>query len=64
MALEEMLEERFQANGTLNRFIHFADFVTGEFFPAGADGSIVAQALEKKFDLAKRKAHVAGEANE
>ncbi len=64
MALEEMPEERFQAKRTLNRFIHFADFAMGEFFPAGANRRVVAQAVEKEFDLAEGEAHVAGEANE
>jgi hypothetical protein len=64
VALEEMLEERFQAKGTLNRFIYFADFVMSEFFPTGANRSVVAQAVEKEFDLAEGEAHVAGEANE
>src|SRR6267143_3147091 len=59
-----MLEERFQAKRTLHRFIQFADFVMGEFFPAGANRSVVAQAAEKEFDLAEREAHVTGEANE
>ena len=36
----------------------------GEFFPAGADGGIAAQAMEKQFDLAEGEAYVAGEANE
>ena len=59
-----MLEERFQAKRTLNRFIHFADFAMGEFFPARANRSVVAQTVEKEFDLAEGEAHVAGEANE
>jgi hypothetical protein len=62
--LEEMLEERFQAKRTLNHFIHFADLVMGEFLPAGADGGIVVQAVEKEFDLAEGETHFAGEANE
>ncbi len=64
MALEEMLEERFQAKGTFNGFLNFADFVMGEFFPARTNRSIVAQTVEKEFDLAKGEAHFAGEANE
>jgi len=64
VALEEMLEERFQAKRTLNGFLHFVDFVMGEFFPAGANRSLVAQAVEKQFDFAKAEAHLAGEANE
>jgi hypothetical protein len=64
VALEEMLEERFQAKRTLNRFVYFADFVMSEFSPAGANRSVVAQAVEKEFDLAEGEAHVAGEANE
>ncbi len=64
MALEEMLEERFQAKGAFNGFLNFADFVMGEFFPARTNRSIVAQAVEKEFDLAEGEAHFAGEANE
>ncbi len=62
--MEEMLEERFQAKRTFNGFLNFTDFVMGEFFPAGANRSVVAQALEKEFDLAEAEAHVAGKANE
>ncbi len=59
-----MLEERFQTKRTLHRFIKFTDFVMSEFFPAGANRSVVAQAAEKEFDLAEGETHFAGEANE
>ena len=62
--MEEMPEERFQAKRTLNRFIYFADFVVSEFFPAGADGGVVAQAMEEEFDLAEGEAHFTGETDE
>jgi hypothetical protein len=54
-ASEEMLQERFQAEGTPNCFINFVDFVMSEFLPAWADRSVVAQAVEKEFDLAEVK---------
>ena len=64
VASEEMLEERFQAGGTLYRFINFVDLAVGEFFPAWADRGVVAQAVEKESDLAEGEAHFAGETDE
>ena len=64
MAAEEALEEGFQFEGTGDRLIDFGDFSGGEFFPAGADGSIVAEAAEEELDFSKCEAHVAGKADE
>ena len=51
-ALEEMLEKRFQTEGTLDTVVDFADLAVSKFFPARANGGVVAQAVEEKFDFA------------
>jgi hypothetical protein len=60
-AMEQILEEGFQAEGTLDVVLNFGDFAMSEFFPAGADGSIVAEAAKKKLDFGEREAHIASE---
>jgi len=61
-ALEEMLEERFQTEGTLDGVVDFADLAVSEFSPARADGRVVAQSMEEEFDFAQGEAHFTGEA--
>ena len=63
VAAEEALEEGFELEGTGDVLLDFDEFSGGEFFPAGADGSIVAEAAEEKFDFGESEAHVAGEAD-
>jgi hypothetical protein len=63
-AMEQMLEEGFETEGTLDGVLDFGDFAMGEFFPARADGSVVAEAVEKELDFGKGKAHFAGETDE
>ncbi len=44
--------------------IDFAELTGGEFFPAGAYRSVIAEAAEEKLDLAEGEAHVGGEADQ
>ena len=63
-ALEEMLQKRLQAQRTRDAFIELGNLVMSEFFPARADGGIVTQAVEEKFDLVESEPHFPGEADE
>jgi hypothetical protein len=63
-AVQEMLEEGFEAQRALKIFIDLSDLPMGQFFPARADGGIVAEAVEEELDLAEGEIHVAGEADE
>lgn len=63
-ALEEMLEKRFQTEGTLDTVVDFADLAVSQFFPTRTNGGVVAQAVEEKFDFAEGKAHFTGEADQ
>jgi len=42
----------------------FDEFPRGEFFPARADGDVVAETVEEELDFGKRETHVGGEADE
>jgi hypothetical protein len=64
VAAEETLEEGFEFDGAGDGLIDFAELVGGEFFPAGTDGSVVAEAAEEEFDFSEGEAHVGGEADE
>jgi hypothetical protein len=63
-AVQEMLEEGFEAQRALKIFIDLSDLPMGQFFPARADGEIVAEAVEEELDLAEIEVHLAGEADE
>ncbi len=63
-AVEEMLEERLQADGAGDGLIDFDEFAGGEFFPARADWRVVAEAVKKQLDFAESEAHVGGKADE
>jgi hypothetical protein len=63
-AVEEVLEKGFEAEGALDGGFDFGEFAVGKFFPAGADGGVVAKAAEEELDFGEGKAHVAGKADE
>jgi len=44
--------------------LDFVEFAGGEFFPARADGGVVAEAAEEELDFGEGEAHVGGEADE
>jgi hypothetical protein len=52
------LEERFEFEGAGDGLIDFAELAGGELFPAGTDGSVIAEAAEKEFDFGKGESHV------
>jgi hypothetical protein len=64
VAAEEAVEEGFEFEGAGDGLIDFGELAGGEFFPARADGSVVAEAAEEEFDFGEGKAHVGGEADE
>jgi hypothetical protein len=64
VAAKEALEERFKLERPGNILVHFGNLSGSEFFPARADGSVVAEAAEEKLDFGEGEAHVAGEADE
>src|SRR5260370_39379757 len=64
MAAEEVLEEGFEFEGAGNGLIDFDELAGGEFFPARAYRSVIAEAVEEEFNLGKGEAHVSGEADE
>jgi hypothetical protein len=59
-----VLDERLKAARAPDRFVELFDFVMGQFPPGWANRGPVLQAVEEDFDLAKGKAHIAGEADE
>jgi hypothetical protein len=63
-AMQQVLEERFEAEGTLDVGFDFGEFAMGEFFPAWADRGVVAEAAEEKLDFGEGETHIAGKANE
>jgi hypothetical protein len=63
IAAEQGLEKGLEFAGTRDGLIDFAYFFGGELSPAGADGSIVAEAAEEELDFGEGEAHVAGEAD-
>jgi hypothetical protein len=63
-AMEEALKKGFETEGTGDAVLDLREFSGGEFFPARADGSIVAEAAEEKSDFGEGEAHFAGEADE
>ena len=63
MAAKEALEERFKLERAGDILVHFGDLSGSEFFPAGADGGVVAEAAEEKLDFGEGETHVTGEAD-
>jgi hypothetical protein len=59
-----MFEERFQAAEAADGLVDFLDLSVREFFPARPDWGIILQPIEKNFDLAQRKSHLARKADE
>lgn len=64
MAAAEALQEPFEFEGAGDVLFDFGELPGGEFFPARADGSIVAEAAEEELDFGEGKSHFAGEADE
>src|SRR6202171_2737486 len=63
-AVEEVLKKRFELERAGNVLFDFDEFPGGEFFPARADGGVVAEGAEEEFDFGEGEAHVRGEADE
>jgi len=63
-AVEETPEELLHAAGPGDALLHFGDFASSELFPARADGSVVAEAVEKESCFAEGEAQLPGEADE
>jgi len=63
-AAEETLEEGFELEGAGDVSLDFAELAGGEFFPAGAYRSVIAEAAEEELDFAEGETHVSGEADE
>jgi len=64
VAAEEALKEGFEFEGAGDVLIDFDEFAGGKFFPAGADGSVIAEAAEEELDFVEGEAHVGGKADE
>src|SRR5260370_23427250 len=63
-AVEEPLKEGFELEGASDVSLDFAELAGGEFFPAGAYRSVIAEAAEEELDFAEGETHVSGEADE
>jgi hypothetical protein len=63
-AAEQVFKQGFQAERALDVIFDFAELATRQFFPAGADRSIVSKTVEEEFCLLEGKAHFAGKADE
>jgi len=64
VAVEQALEKGFEFDRAGDILFDFDEFPGGEFPPAGADGSVVAQAAKEELDFAEGEAHFGGEADE
>jgi len=64
VAVEEALQKGFELEGASDVLLDFDELAGSQFFPARADGSIVAEAAEEKLDFAEGKAHVGGETDQ
>ncbi len=62
--MEEPLKEGFELEGASDVSLDFAELAGGEFFPAGAYRSVIAEAAEEELDFAEGETHVSGEADE
>lgn len=63
-AMLKILQKSFEAKRASDAGFDFGELAGGEFFPARADGSVVAEAVEEEFDFGERKTHFAGKTNE
>lgn len=63
-AAEKALEKSFEAKPTGNAGFDLGELLGGKFFPARADGCVVAKAAEEEFDFRQGETHFSGEANE
>jgi hypothetical protein len=64
VAAEEALKEGFEFEGAGDALFDFDKFPGGEFFPAGTDGSVIAEAAEEELDFGEGETHVGGKADE
>ncbi len=62
--MEEMLEERLQPEEASDVLVNLVELAAGEFFPARADGGVVAETVQEELDFAEGEAHFSGEANQ
>ncbi len=62
--MEQVFEQGLQEERALDVFFHLSDFAVREFSPAGADRSVIAEAVEEDLDLAEGEPHFAREADE
>jgi hypothetical protein len=62
-AVEETLKKGFELERAGDVLLDFEELTVGEFFPAGANGGVVAEAAEEELDFGEGEAHVRGEAD-
>jgi hypothetical protein len=62
--MQKVFEERSQTPRALDAPLDFLNFSVREFFPARPNWGVVAQAVEKNFDLVQRESHLARKADE
>jgi len=62
--MPKVLEKSFEAKPAREAGFDFGELSGGEFFPARADGSVVAEAVEEELDFGEGETHFAREANE
>jgi len=60
----KILEKSFEPEPAGDAGFDFGELAGGEFFPARADGGVVAEAVEEELDLGKGEAHFACETDE
>jgi hypothetical protein len=63
-AMEKALKKGFELDRAGDILLDFDEFPGGEFFPALADGSVVAETAEEELDFGERETHFGGEADE
>jgi len=64
MAMPKVLEKSFQTKRAGDAGFDLGELSGGELFPARADGSVVAEAVEEELDFREGEAHFSGEADE
>ena len=64
VAMLKILEKGLETERAGDACFDFGKLSGGEFFPARADGSIVAEAAEEELGFWERETHLAGETNE
>jgi hypothetical protein len=62
--LEQVFQKGFQATRSLQNVLNLPEFSVSQFSPPRADGSAIAQPVEKQLNLWEAKAHISCEANE